>query len=212
MRIALAVVATALLLTACAPTGELEPAPSSASPTASATVEPTETATPEPTDTVPALSTLVLSPEGVGPVVIDQPVDAASTVTVWDDTMCEFDSGDHGGWKPNYPFTADGKYPFLPVPADNAKTGAITYISVQSAEIRTAKGIGIGSTLDELIAAYPNDLIGMEASGAPYVAHVLPGEFSALYFWVDEAHVIQFVDVRNAEVGSSFVYEIGGCS
>ena len=182
-------------------------APSSATPT------PTPTATVSAPATKPALSTLVLSPEGLGPIVIGQAIESLPpdlAVAVFDDTFCDFgDSGDHGGWKPNYDLTSDGHWAFLPEGAATA-SDPVTNLTVQSTEIRTASGIGIGSTVAEVKNAYKNL---QSISSFDFTGYSIPGTKGQLVLWFDgQTDTVTNVEVLESGVTPEFRFEIGGCA
>ena len=135
-------------------------------PTATPTV-PSATPTPTPTPTVaapvkPTVGELVLSPNGLGPLVIGQapPVtDPAIDVLVYDPTVCQWavDEGyitDPGMWIANYPRPdRDSAGPF-----GVAIDSRLLAIGIFDNSISTDRQIHLGSTAAELQAAYPGEL------------------------------------------------------
>ena len=136
-----------------------------------------ETPTPTPTPTValskPALSELVLSPEGIltpegiAPVLIGAAPSAADPevdILTYQADACEwvldeysdFEPSRIGMWVPNYgPHTStDEPGPFGVYLVD----GQITFIGSYSEELRTATGAHLHMTRDELLAVYPDGL------------------------------------------------------
>jgi hypothetical protein len=104
------------------------------------------------------LSQLVLSPDGLGPLVIGSPVPvepASTAVVVWNPTYC----GGTGAWLPNYPdgpLGPNGDPTGIPFYfAVGHKTDDLKYINVDSTQIKTSAGISIGSTRQQVLAAYP---------------------------------------------------------
>jgi hypothetical protein len=127
----------------------------------------------------PALTDLVVSPDGLGPLVVGSPVpetDMASAVAVWNPTKC----GATGAWLPNYPDspTLDqlSDVPF--VVGTNNKSDPISFIGVRSVDIKTAAGIHIGSTADQLAAAYPK--FDQTVDEGPVVLYSINGKQSQL--------------------------------
>lgn len=154
--IALSVV-IAVSLAGCV-AGNPEPAPSET------VAEPSSTPSAEPTK--PALSDLQISAVGLGPLLLG----AAPPVTspeldplVFDEDFCaeyleppyDFDI-DPGLWVANYPdeegFFGNPLSPFGVLVSD----GTVRRIEVHASTISTEEGIHIGSTQDELLAAYPD--------------------------------------------------------
>lgn len=131
--------------------------PAEAGDSASLSAEPI-TASPEPSPSVsgqPQLADLVLSPEGLGPLAIGLPLpveDPSTAVVVWNGDNC---AGD-GEWVANYPSApvfggTDKPFSF----AVSGKDDPLTYVIVWSNSIATAEGVRVGSSLSDLIAAYP---------------------------------------------------------
>jgi len=141
----------ALSLAACAqPVSVALPTPSS-----------TPSAAPTPAPSRPALAELHLSPAGLGDLVVGAPVPetpAEIAIVEYDPTGCLVDGstlseGDPGAglWASTYP----GDRPFDVVTDGRVKTAPITSILVASPAVSTDAGIAVGSTLDEVLAAYP---------------------------------------------------------
>ncbi len=147
---------------------------------------PTPTPTPTPT-TRPTLAQLVLSPDGLGDLVMGQPVpsDAPAVSPVkYSPNLCEGTTYDPiPGWIANYP----GR-PFSLTTTKETRTGAVGLIFVASPRIETSSAIHVGSTLAELTAAYgtPDRIIHANASDL----YVIKGTHGQLAF--DVAKQITF--------------------
>ncbi|WP_213816559.1 hypothetical protein [Glaciihabitans sp. dw_435] len=148
-----------------APTESVTPLPS----VPTVTTTPT---TPAAEATRPAPDFLVVSTEGVGPLVIGSPVPAApaaSAVVAWDADYCVgADRPDvvaggpfAGAWVPRYAKTATAtsgtRFPFEMVTKGSKKDAPVTMIYVWSPLMSTTQGIHPGSTVTELTSAYGAD-------------------------------------------------------
>ncbi len=140
-------------LTSCTPTSDAGSTP----------VVPSSTATPtsEPPTAKPELSELVIGPEGLGPLVIGAAPPSFGPdldVLVFVDDYCAAAYADGyasepGLWVENYPEALAGD-------ADRSfgvwvSDGVLEEITVYKPGILTDRGIGVGSTRDEVLAAYP---------------------------------------------------------
>lgn len=207
---------TILALAGCAPAVTLAQHTHAATPSATPTPTPTPTAP-------PALSELVLSPDGLGPLVIGSPVpdeSPATAVVLWNPTKC----GTTGAWLPNYPdgpLGPDGDPTGAPFYfAVDHKTDSLTYINVRSTQIKTTTGISIGSNRQQLLAAYPHfdaivkshstDLYEIRGPKAQLVIEVKrPGADGSGVAW-DNTVVLMEVGTIAAGVGSLYGNDAGG--
>ena len=153
-----------LALTGCAGSPTATPTVSPAPPSSQPTLEPSPSATPTPTQT--ALDDLIVTPQGIETVTIGSPVPsepAATAVVSYDDDRCTVFGavGEPfvGLWTPNYPATdeyTDGPGAFTVRTQGAVEDGAVTRIWVWSPKITTETGIHMGSTREEVEAAYPD--------------------------------------------------------
>lgn len=196
MLAAASVLFSAALLAGCAaPATPPTPSPSS-SRTPSVAASPASP-TPTPAEpTTPALSELRLSPDGLGTLQVGKPIDPL--LATYDPFGCRtpenegYFPDDDPFWSvyvPNYPQEADARgyerYPFEPHHADD---GTLRWLRVQSPEILTTKGIHIGSTREEVIAAYPE-------------AQVVT-DYGATVYGVDSAAGRLVIEVLDLDKGS----------
>jgi hypothetical protein len=153
--IVVAAVSIALTLTACDP--------SAPAPTPSATV-PVESATPTPTPVAeqPELNSLIVSTEGLGDggpgdlFVGQAPVsngDATDLVTFSADECAAEFPDDPGLWVSTYDDIDNGDGLQAPF-AIFVKDETIQYLSVNTPEITTVDGLGMGSSLDAILGTY----------------------------------------------------------
>ena len=216
MKLALVVTLCLIALLGCAPTAA-EPEPSkTVEPTRSET--PTPTPTPEPT-TKPSLTELHISPDGLGPLVIGRPAGAdnpETDIVYWDETFCGFDvpADDYAGWATNYPADASWHYPFLAevTYVDGTTESAIERITVQSPMIRTAEGLGIGSSVADLEAQYGDDLVRYPEDY--YYPLTVVGANGQLVFWIyleepTEVYMMQVLDDFDPPAWS---FHLTGCA
>lgn len=144
-----AIALSVLVLVGCAPATSAEQTPS---PFPTSTVAVTTTPTPTPTGP-PALATLIATPDGLGSLVIgEQPPVGPDALAVFNST-CSV-GATPGGWNVTYPdvLVRESMQPPFSLYVDES---GVARIDVVSSEIRTATGIGRGSTRDEVLAAYP---------------------------------------------------------
>ena len=217
-RISLVAVSVVIVLSACTPT-VTAPSPS---PKPTETVEPSPSPSPSETRTAkPTLGEIIATPNGLadslGPmlVTVTEPIvagDPALAIVEWDDTVCdETEAGpETGGWKPAYPLTSDGKYPFFTNMAARATDSPVKWISIQSEEIRTAEGLGMGSTVAELEAEYGADLV--EGTSFDYTSHTLKGTEGQLVFWSQLDGIVLTLDVLAASEPVEFYYTTTPCA
>lgn len=182
----IAVSTLALTLTGCAgePTAEPStPPPASLAPTSTPSALPSQ----------PALSQLTITPEGVGPIIIGQePIgdDFVRDPLIFTDVCPGFPEG---LWMANYP--RDSANNTLPPFAVKVTDGVIQSIEVHSGALVTAEGVHVGSSRDELLAAFPDgfDEVIEDITSDLFVIH---GPSSTLMFEVGTAHELQFEPSR----------------
>jgi hypothetical protein len=176
-RYAAVLVSLALLLSACSAPS---PSPSSVagSPSASSPIPaPSETTavptpTPTPTPEQPTLQDLVLTQDGLSTLIVGEQMDPR--LTVLDPRACaQGDSSEpapgSAGWVPLFPMITGPYGRLVHVFEPHAdENGDLRWLAVQSPEILTDRGIGIGSSSAEVEAAYPD-------------AEVLDGAFARVY-------------------------------
>lgn len=176
------------VLAACLGCAAVQPMPRPAEESALPT--PSAAAPSEPAPALPALEELTLTPGGLGTLRVGHPVDVhpSDGMVVWDPDGCD----GHGQWRANYPAPEPqdvyyGDAPFEIVTIEG-RDSAIAGIRVLSKKLLTAEGIGMGSTREELVAAYPG--IPLAADGGLSEVYVLDGAGGQIHFEVrkDDAY------------------------
>lgn len=174
-----------LVLAGCAPAAPTAAPSSTAKPTASATPRPTPTPTPTPTR--PALAELVLTPGGfeqlplgIDPSTIDpaiamissSPLECDASVLAWSTDAV---------WPPD----SSGHRPFSVAVRDGVLHGIQV---VWTSEIKTAQGVGVGSTRQQVLDAYPGIPIALsDARGDVYIVQDDRGWMRMSVFYDTEA-------------------------
>lgn len=162
--VALAAVA-ALALVACAPpaaTTTTTTAPPPSPTTGTTTTTTTTTTTPAPPD----CHTQGVVPGALNCLVTDQPIvgNPGQDQLVYDATNC---SATEGRW-----VDASGSYRFS---LDGQSGGNVLRIDIWNAALRTPAGIGLGTPLADLLAAYPGITTGTAG-------------FDTAVYWISDAH------------------------
>jgi hypothetical protein len=222
MRKHLVLAIGAALLVGCAPTPEPDDSPPAAEGSSST---PTPTPTPTPTrDSVvrPELSELIISPDGLGPILIGRAYSASDPATdllVWDDTFCGFAETDpsyaaydYGNWVNTY--GGDGHMQFLAEVTyfDGTPESPIIRITTFNPLIRTEDGLGIGSTRAELIEAYGDELV--QSPDDAYFPYVVHGRSGQLVFWFsyETPGVVYMLQVLAATEVPSWSFHSTACA
>ncbi len=115
----------------------------------------------EQPDPHPALAELVVSPSGLGPLAVGVPPEAnpGAAMIEWDADHCAselFEGTDPGRWVPAGYDDDPGRGDREPFGISLDDTGRVAWIDVRSDAPRTAEGVGLGTTLADLEAAYPD--------------------------------------------------------
>jgi hypothetical protein len=138
----------------------------------------------------PTLGRMVLSPTGLGGLQLG--IDPArgpanASILKWDESRCEFpfDDPEPGRWVADYPpIMSPWGNEVLPFSVE-VTDGRITRIDVWSPDPRTSAGVGVGSSIDELRAAYGDSLRPGENTGTSST-WLVSGDQGILVFEVAE--------------------------
>lgn len=137
---------------------------------------------------LPALTDLVITPQGMGPLVVGGPVADAQPVVRWEENLCVTTEGEtvietRGGWVSGYgddPFDA----PFSVIVDRDTAGEPVFAVEVLKAGPQTEGGIQVGSTLAELQAAHPEVRLATPSNGDPIEVWVVEQGSGALVFEV----------------------------
>lgn len=159
-----------LALAGCAAAPPAAAPSSSATPSPTSAATPSRTPTPTPIPTRPALDELVLSPGGFEqlPLGVDlTTIDPSVAIVESEPLECDPTTRSWHPVESAFPTDANGHPPFWVAAHDSLLTGIQV---VWSAEITTAEGIGIGSTRQQVLDAYPGIQIALsDQRGDVYV-------------------------------------------
>lgn len=184
--------ALSLLLGGCttagAPAASPSPSASADAPAPSPSPTPAPDATPpapipssppaEAVDPRPPYEELVVSTAGLGPLTIDAPVETnpGAAMIVWEPNACgSWDPENPGRWVSTYTRT-DGSNPL----GVDVHDGTVGWIDILEPGPRTAEGVGLGTDLATLRAAYPDLVAGT------------PGPVSNVWWIGDERGYVKF--------------------
>jgi hypothetical protein len=169
---------------------------------------------------LPALADLVITPQGMGPLLVGGPVADAQPVVRWEEDLCVTTEGEtvietRGGWVSGYgddPFDA----PFSVIVDRDAAGEPVFAVEVVKEGPHTEGGIQVGSTLAELQAAHPEVRLATPSDGGPIEVWVVEQGSGALVFEVSvdtpdypwEPGVIKLIRARSTSpvYDSSLLY------
>ncbi|HEX4444044.1 MAG TPA: hypothetical protein VHZ81_10775 [Galbitalea sp.] len=167
---AVAAVILVVSLAGCAP------ATITAEPTRSAVLTPTPTQTPAPIPTPLTPDQLEMSPDGLGPIIVGEPISAETaflTSISFNDKYC--DQVGRSDWQGTDLTTSA----FSLEVAGTTASSPVSAIGAASPQIRTAAGIRIGSTRSDVTTAYPSPTSVMHGRGSDlYITRGSHGQLS----------------------------------
>ncbi|WP_342000590.1 hypothetical protein MRBLWH7_001424 [Microbacterium sp. LWH7-1.2] len=199
---AIVVLLFAALLTACASpaprsAGSPSPSPSPSAPAPAASADPQSTATSTVDSDDP--STWVITDRGIGPITLGAPfVDALALMP--GDTRNDTDRCDSVAWWTEGAYDYDVYMAGTETAPDRSPVSVVGTSAwadpAASSGPRTTEGIGVGSSVDEVRAAYP-DAVEVPGAVDSEIVHVQAGR---IFFTYREEPVITAVTVTTAEM------------
>lgn len=186
-----------LTIVGCTPNAEVIDAVPTIVPTLDTSPSPSPEPSVSPSPAVPSgppsVSSLVITPEGMNGLVIGEPIPAS--MATWDPQGCrpgnenqaDYFAEDDPVWQafiPTYDtftYQKDGytheAYPFEPHHDEN---GNLRWLRVRSDQIRSDRGIGIGSSEADVRSAYPDAEVFLKGAGDAYRTYNITGETGRL--------------------------------
>jgi hypothetical protein len=159
----------------------------------------------------PPIGQLILGPAGLGPLKIAGSTSdgAAAKVIVWNSKACSAFDPPSGRWQAAYT-TTSGRLPFTIQDSGpqsvRARVATVTRIDVTSPAIRTAKGIHVGSTLDQLRSVYGTSVQRTAATSESEVWSVTDGgNFLAFELWLPGNYANERPGIGEMRAGPAYV-------
>jgi hypothetical protein len=204
-----AVVLTTAMLSGC----------STQPPTSPTTAEANETSTPAPAPTKPALADLIVTPEGIGDVIVGEPPRSENAETALltfvegycqpaIDELIELYGSEPGlspdKWVANFEPALSGQSdsPFAVSVVDDA----INLIVINDPALQTGEGVGLGSTRAELLAAYPNATLEPGSIANTSELYVVEGEHSRIEMEISLTNEV--VGLENAALNTVWSFRV----
>lgn len=201
----IAAIAATVLLAGCAPAADPAPSPS---PTATATATSTPTPTPTPTLDLSDPANWVIGFDSVGPFEFGQPI-ADARAAAAGASYVEGEGVPDCRWaflsRTSHPSLALAYFPDEAVTAiwvRNVGDSGVASTDLAAVSPKTEQGIGIGSTLDDFLAAYP-DYTVLRDDGPFFAVYSVTGPTGFLIFTFGDG----VVDAIAATTVNAFTFE-----